>query len=169
MTLAEIQFDPSLVEQVPRRRKDTAPKLDPSLQSEYPKIPQARQTRELKTIQDGLTQAFGFMGMGLSMVNLYDAMVIHENAELLAKHWTKVAEQNPTVKKYLLNALQGGVWAGAISVSIAVLIPIAANHGTVPDDIVPMTSSLGVVLPDDSYKVTAIEDENLNGDGSTTP
>ena len=86
------------------------------------------------------------------MFNLYDAMVVHENSELLAKHWTKVAEQNATVRKYLLATLQGGVWAGAITTSVAVLIPIAANHTEVPEEIVSMTATLGVAVPDENYK-----------------
>lgn len=148
-------------------RPDVAPKLDEAIESHLPKTPVARLSKDLRTIQDGLTQAFTFMGIGVSMFNLYDAMVIHENSELLAKHWTKVAEQNPTVRKYLLNALQGGVWAGAITTTIAVLIPIAANHTELPDEVVKATAGIGVSLPDDELKgMASALGGSRNGDGS---
>jgi len=168
------ELDMSLVESAPRRKAnkpkaDVPPKLDDAIESHLPKTPAARLTKELRTIQDGLQQAFTFLGIGVSMVNLYDAMVIHQNAELLAKHWTKVAEQNPTVKRYLLSALQGGVWAGAITTSIAVLVPIAANHvQDIPEEIVSMTSAIGVSIPEAEYKETPTFIQGNNGDGSTT-
>lgn len=172
--MEEIIIDPSLLRDRPARGKrkakvDTPPKLDETIESHLPKTPAARLSKDLKTIQDGLQQAFTFLGIGVSMVNIYDAMVIHENAELLAKHWTKVAEQNPTVKRYLLSALQGGVWAGAITTSIAVLIPIAANHTELPDEIVNMTSAIGVSLPDNADELKAMASPggfSANGDGS---
>jgi|SRR5215831_15437667 len=148
---------------------DTPPRVDEAIESHLPKTPTARLTKDLRTIQDGLQQAFTFLGIGVSMVNLYDAMVIHENSELLAKHWTKVAEQNPTVRKYLLNLLQGGVWAGAITTSIAVIVPIAANHvPDIPAEIVDMVGTIGVKVPDESMKdmSTLREGMSPNGDGS---
>lgn len=169
-------FDDTLVA-VPKPRKgrkpkaDVAPKLDEAIESHLPKTPTARLTKDLRTIQDGLQQAFTFLGIGVSMVNLYDASVIHENSELLAKHWTKVAEQNPTVRKYLLNLLQGGVWAGAITTSIAVMLPIAANHlPDIPAEVVDMVGTIGVKLPDESLKdmATLREGFSPNGDGSST-
>ena len=173
--MADIVFDPALIEasRPSKKRKpkaDSVPKLDETIDSHLPKTPAARLSKELRTIQDGLQQAFTFLGIGVSMVNLYDAMVIHENSELLAKHWTKVAEQNPTVKKYLLSALQGGVWAGAITTSIAVLIPIAANHTELPDEIVNMTTTIGVSLPENADELKAMaspmQEYSENGNGS---
>jgi len=172
--MADITFDASLIEPTRRSKakkpkSDTPPKLDEAIESHLPKTPAARQTKDLKTIQDGLQQAFTFLGIGVSMINLYDAMVIHENAELLAKHWTKVAENNPTVRKYLLSALQGGVWAGAITTSIAVLIPIAANHTELPDEVVQATTGIGVSLPDASLKEMASVTDGWSSNGNGSP
>jgi len=175
MPPVDITFDSALIESQPRRGKakkpktDTPPKLDEAIESNLPKTPAARLTKDLKTIQEGLQQAFTFLGIGVSMINLYDAMVIHENAELLAKHWTKVAEQNPTVKRYLLSALQGGVWAGAITTSIAVLIPIAANHTELPDEVVQATAGIGVSLPDASLKEMASVTDGWSSNGNGSP
>jgi hypothetical protein len=175
-----VTFDNSNVNPTPSKKKggkpravkpDTPPKLDEAIESHLPRTPAGRQSKDLKTIQDGLQQAFTFLGIGVSMFNLYDAMVIHENSELLAKHWTKVAEQNPTVRKYLLNALQGGVWAGAITTTIAVVIPIAANHTELPDEVVKATAGIGVSLPDDELKGMASPMSggySANGDSSAT-
>lgn len=175
-------FDETLIAEKPKRGRpakskpktvyttgDTPPKLDEAIEAHLPKTPAARLSKDLRTIQEGLQQAFTFLGIGISMVNLYDAMVIHENAELLAKHWTRVAEQNPVVKKYLLSALQGGVWAGAITTSLAVVVPIVANHmEDIPDEIVGMTKTLGVSIPDSEYKDTPTIGFSSNGDNSTT-
>lgn len=164
-------LDPNLItdRKAKRVKKDTPPKLDEAIQSHLPKTPTARLSKDLRTIQDGLQQAFTFLGIGVSMVNLYDAMVIHENAELLAKHWTNVAEQNATVRRYLLSALQGGVWAGAVTTSIAVILPIAANHMVeIPPEIVQMTTTIGVSIPDNSYKDTAAMMDNFNGNGDNS-
>jgi len=175
--MADITFDPSNIETRPvskgrKPRKppvDTPPRLDEAIDSHLPKTPVARMSKDLRTIQDGLQQAFTFLGIGVSMINIYDAMVIHENAELLAKHWTKVAENNATVRKYLLNALQGGVWAGAITTTVAVLIPIAANHTELPEEVVTMVPAIGVSIPDPTLKDTPTGMSfNGNGDGSTT-
>lgn len=149
---------------------DRPPKMD----KEYIATkPRGRRPADIATIQDGLEQAFTFLGMGLSMVNMYDAIVIHENAELLAKQWTKVAEQNPKVKKWLLQVMQGGTWAGAISVSFAVTIPILVNHELVPEELNNMAKTV-VRVPDQEVKEVsdrvALEraSRNGNGDDSTT-
>lgn len=175
----DITFDPTNIETRPVRKGakpraprapklDTPPKLDEAIDSHLPKTPAARVSKDLRTIQDGLQQAFTFLGIGVSLVNLYDAMVIHENSELLAKHWTKVAEQNPTVRKYLLNMLQGGVWAGAITTTLAVLVPIAANHiADIPEEIVTMVPAIGVSIPDSELKAMP-SGFSSNGDGSVT-
>lgn len=171
-------LDESLIREKPKRttkpkttyaKGDTPPRLDEAIESHLPKTPAARLSKDLRTIQEGLQQAFTFLGIGVSMVNLYDAMVIHENAELLAKHWTRVAEQNPTVKKYLLSALQGGVWAGALTTTLAVALPILANHmEDIPAEIVGMTKTIGVSIPDNEYKDTPTIGFSANGDNSPT-
>jgi len=150
-----VNFNPDMIEDAVGRAKpkeDKPPKTDPDFVPRpdglTAKRKPGRRSADIATIEDGLTQAFGMLGMGLSMVNMYDAMVIHENAELLARHWTKVAEQNPKVKKYLLTALSGGSWLGAISVTAAVLIPIAANHDAVSDELAKMSMTLGVKIPE---------------------
>ena len=153
----------------PSAKKDKPPKLTPEERTTTSPR-KGRRPADLAQIEDGLTQAFTFVGMGLSMVNLYDALVIQENAEKLAQVWTKVAEQNPKVKAYLLNAMKGGTWAGAISVSVAVTIPILANHGYVPDELTNMAGTI-IKVPDaemkEAYDKMRLE-ASSNGDGSAT-
>ena len=151
---AHIVFNPELIDTPPpRKRKDAAPKSVPLEDPvDRPYTPSAagttaRRAKDIKTIEDGLTQAFAMAGLGLSMWNLYDGMVIGENAEKLAQAWTKVAERNPTVKKYLLRMLSGGDWAGAIMITSAVIVPIAANHGLVDNELIGLSRTLGVKLP----------------------
>jgi len=168
-----IHFDPSKIEDIPRRgrRKDTAPKTAQEEVFTLPdiKAPAGKLGKDLRVIEDGLKQAFTFAGMGVSMFNLYDAMVIHENAELLARHWTRVAEQNVAFRNYLLAALQGGTWAGAIGVTVAVCIPIFANHfpDAIPVEMANMSKSVGVTLPDEGLKEVLPMRMSANGDGSS--
>jgi hypothetical protein len=169
--MMDVAYDETLAfTPVQRKRKgrpDVAPKLDEAIESHLPKTPVARMTKDLRTIQDGLQQAFTLAGVGVSMFNLYDAMVIHQNAELLAKHWTKVAEQNAAVRKYLLAALQGGTWAGAVMTTLAVLVVIAANHTEIPDEVADMVTAVGVSVPDKELREMPSM-MSQNGDGSTT-
>lgn len=147
-------------------KTDKPPKLDKEFIATKPK---GRRPADIATIQDGLEQAFTFLGMGLSMVNMYDAMVIHENAELMARQWTKVAEQNPKVKKWLLNMMQGGTWAGAISVTLAVTVPILVNHDLAPEELNRMANNI-ITIPDDEVKQAsdrmALQRSSENGNGS---
>src|SRR5215472_10510920 len=115
-------FDTSAARDTSRRtssrsKKDKAPRLDPMADVPYQPTEPDKVTRRPKgsrEIEDGLTQAFVFAGMGMSMVNLYDGMVIGENAQYLAQRWTKVADKNPTVRKWLILFLEGGDWATAL-------------------------------------------------------
>lgn len=152
----------------PAAKADKPPKLDKEYIASKPK---GRRPADIAQIQDGLEQAFTFVGMGLSMVNMYDAMVIHDNAELMARHWTKVAEQNPKVKRWFLNMMQGGTWAGAISVSLAVTVPILVNHNLAPEELNNMASTI-IKIPDAEVKEAsdriALERGGENGNSSTT-
>jgi hypothetical protein len=176
--LADIKFDPTLMAAPPRRRrtkKDTPPSVDTSASIPYQPadpIVQGRRGKDIVTIERGLTQTFVFIGMGLSMVNLYDGMVIGENAGFLAERWTKLAEKNPTVKKWLLLFLEGGDWAAAIVGTMAVALPIAANHlpDRVPVEMVGMVTTIGVTLPIGMEPGMSMEDvmnQTVNENGSS--
>jgi hypothetical protein len=135
-----------------RTQKDRAPKVDPLSDVPYkPTEPDTltRRSKDSRVIEEGLTQCFVFTGMGLSMVNLYDGMVIGENATYLAQRWVKVADKNPAVRKWLLLFLEGGDWATALIGTLAVFVPIACNHmpDKVPLDMAEMVKSIGVTLP----------------------
>lgn len=167
-----ISFDPNLIDAPKARKaKDKSPRevpLEPP--SELPYKPQAvagstskRQTKDSKVIEDGLTRAIAMMGIALSMLNLFDGMVIGENADLLAKSWTKVAENNASVRNALLWFLSGGDIVSALMVTTAVAIPIAANHGMVEADLTDLAKMAGVKIP-----VLDEEAVGNNGNGSTT-
>ena len=167
-----VNFNPDLIEQAARKPKeDKPPKADPDYVAKPsgtiagPK-PKGRRAADIAAIEDGLVMSFTMLGMGLSMVNLYDAMVIQSNAELLASHWVKVAEQNPKVKKWLLAALQGGSWITAISVTGAVLVPIAVNHDAAPEELLKMSGMMGVTIPEEPKLIAG--SRNGNGDSSAT-
>lgn len=157
--VVDISFDPSLISTPKPRKARTvkpSPVEDESFEnpgtfvgiSEASKpVRKGRAAGDIRTIEQGLTQAFGMAGLGVSMWNQYDGLVIGLNAEALAKQWSKVAENNPAVKKWLLRVLQGGDMAGAIMVTVGVGVAIAANHDVIDPKVADLTGPIGVKLP----------------------
>lgn len=175
--MAEVSFDPSLIE-VPKPRKPKTVTPQPVEESfENPTsfvdvkkaatpVKRGRAAGDINTIRQGLTQAFGMAGMGVSMWNTYDGLTIGMNADTLADQWTKVAENNPAVKKWLLKVLKGGDLAGAIMVTLGVAVAIAANHDVVDPKIADLTKPIGVKTPNRDNVPDLMG--SVNGNHSTT-
>lgn len=170
----QVSFDPSLISTPkPRKSRPVTPKvveenfdnptsfLDVKQATEVKKT--GRVASDIKTIEAGLTQVFGMAGLGLSMWNTYDGLTVGMNAEILAKQWTKVAENNPTVKKWLLTMLKGGDLAAAIMATLGVGIAIASNHDIVDPKLADLTKPLGIKTPSREGM-----EFSFNGNGSTT-
>lgn len=154
----QISFDPNLIsEPKPRKSKTVTPTPveenfdNPAsfvdVQKAATPVKRGRSAADINTIKQGLTQAFGMAGMGVSMWNTYDGLTIGMNADTLAEQWAKVAENNPAVKKWLLRVLKGGDLAGAIMVTLGVAVAIAANHDVVDPKIADLTKPIGVKTP----------------------
>jgi len=86
-------------------------------------------------LQKQLEDQFMTMGMMLSMVDQFDGELVAENASELAEAWYKLAQQNKAVKRILEGIMETGAWSGVIMTTAAIAIPIADNHGLIPENI----------------------------------
>ena len=72
------------------------------------------------------------------------AKILANRGPVVAEAWANLANESPAVKRVLESMLKGGAWAGAISSTLAVAVPIAAHHGApLPDFISPIIMGTG--------------------------
>lgn len=83
-------------------------------------------------LEKELTEFFGFIAMLVSVANQYDGMVLMEGAPKLAAAWAHLARNNPTVNKVLKQLMTGSATGEVVLATMAVAIPIAANHNLLP-------------------------------------
>lgn len=70
-----------------------------------------------------------------------DAFTVAMHSANVAHAWAMLAEENAKVKLILERALSGGAWGQAILATLAMLLPIAANHGLIPGSILSPLAS----------------------------
>lgn len=91
--------------------------------------------KPIKVLQNRLERFF--VGMALPFAAAGDmqcAKVLIDRGPVVAEAWANLAAESPAVKKVLESLLKGGAWAGAISSTLALVVPIAAHHGApIPD------------------------------------
>jgi hypothetical protein len=99
-------------------------------------------------LEDRLREAFGLVGIGIVAVNEYDGTVFLAGSDKLAKSLADVAVVNESVRRVLEAALTGGIY-GALAMAVsAIALPIAANHGLVPESVAePICTVFGVETP----------------------
>lgn len=61
--------------------------------------------------------------------NTYDGEVIAAHAASMAHAWAELADENPTVRRFLMGMTYGGAWRGVVAATLPVVLAIAANHG----------------------------------------
>jgi hypothetical protein len=64
-----------------------------------------------------------------------DAYTVAAHSANVAHAWVMLAEENAKVKLILERALSGGAWGQAVLATLAMLLPIAANHGLIPGSV----------------------------------
>lgn len=67
---------------------------------------------------------------------------IQVGADDAAEAWDELASQNPKVKAFILNLIQGTVWAKLISVHLQMALPFLAASESVPVKLRDMAQSL---------------------------
>lgn len=67
---------------------------------------------------------------------------IQAGADDAAEAWDELASQNPKVKSFILNLIQGTVWAKLISVHLQMALPFLAASESVPPKMREMAQGL---------------------------
>jgi len=73
----------------------------------------------------GLAQIVGF-------ADPFDGRVIEMNAPQMARAWAELADESPTVRRWLILLTYGGAWRGVIAATLPVVYSIAVHHGLIP-------------------------------------
>jgi hypothetical protein len=60
---------------------------------------------------------------------------MHKRAGELAEAWVDLAERDPRVKRTLERLLEATGWGGIVAAHVAIIIPVIANRGMLPDGI----------------------------------
>jgi len=143
-----------------RRRRPAAPgavpfevNLDDIQTPPEPEIPKAnKRTKEdpespgkpHQTIERKLTNFF--VGMALPFAAAGDqhcANLLATRGPVVAEAWANLANESPAVKAALESMLKGGAWAGTISTTLTLIVPIAVHHGMpIPDFVSPVIFGL---------------------------
>jgi len=129
---------------IPNTPPPTEPKAD-----KPPFIPKAeKRTKESpdppgsphNVIQRKLTNFFVSMALPFAAAgDEHCAKLLANRGPVVAEAWANLANESPAVKRVLESMLKGGAWAGAISTTLTVVVPIAAHHGApLPDFISPV-------------------------------
>ena len=93
------------------------------------------------TIESRLEFFFSGIAMGVTVINEYDGKVISSNATPLANAWGQLYRENSKVKAIIDKMLEGGAWGQVVIATMGVVVPIAANHGALPDSILGFVGS----------------------------
>lgn len=103
-------------------RKDSAPK---------------NQKVTKRPLNERLTEELSGWAIMLAMVPgcQSDAMVVVQGAPRLSDALAHLANENPRVKKALEALLESGAWLQVGAALSAIVIPIAANHGLLPQGV----------------------------------
>jgi len=86
------------------------------------------------TLKEGLTSYVGMIGAGLTMfpATQADGLVIIKGGEAWVDSLMVLAKSDARVRRVLETAMTGGAWGGFIISTASIAVPIAANHGLVP-------------------------------------
>lgn len=77
---------------------------------------------QAEAVIPGLAQFIG-------MVDPFDGQIIRTYAPGMARAWAQLAEQNPTVLKWLNAVTYGGAYRGVIAATLPALMAIVMHHG----------------------------------------
>lgn len=105
------------------RARTTRPKTAPKSRSRQ------RQETSLEILEEKLTEHFIGLSMMVSMVDEFDGAVLANGSPRLASAYTKLAAENPKVKKALEGMMEASAWGEVIIATTMVVVPIAKHHG----------------------------------------
>ncbi len=93
--------------------------------------------KDLPLIEETIGQYVTLIGVGLgSLPNpkfQADGIVIVQQSEAFSHAWCELAKTDTRVYNALRKLCVGGAWGGVVIASASIVMPIAANHGFVPE------------------------------------
>lgn len=100
---------------------------------------------DTKLIEEGLEQLFAAGAMVFQVRgDSFCAEHMLTNANVPARAWAKLAEQNETVARILEAFVTGGQWTEVLMSTAAFVVPILAHHGRAPKEV---SAFFGVQVP----------------------
>lgn len=89
----------------------------------------------IQSLEARLTEQLTIMGMFVGLIDQYDGTVIVAGGPRFAAALTKLARENPSIRKALEMMLEGSAWAEVIVAGGMIALPIAAHHGMLPNQL----------------------------------
>jgi hypothetical protein len=105
----------------------------------------------LQRLRDELNRNASFLGLVVCAKDAWTGQLILMNKEKQIDNWIEVARINPTIRNAMLAAMDMGVYATAITGSLALVIAALAHTQMLPNSDMLMTSvsGAGVAVPSD--------------------
>lgn len=169
--------------------EDTPPVKQPSMDDFAPVVPPPRKAvrsskrtsveTEVERLRTELDRNFSIIAIAICMRDAWDGQLILLNKDQVIDSWMEVAKVNPRFRQALLKLMDVGVYATAISNSLALAVAVLAHHSLTPNPDMVMTavSYTGLKMPTDE-QVAAMESmfdifedapdaASVNGNGSS--
>jgi hypothetical protein len=134
---------------------------------------------ELERLRGELERTASLAGMIVLVRDPWMGHLILLNRDTQIDNWLEVARINPKIRSAMLSALDMGVYATAISGSLALVIAAVAHMGMLPNseailNVIGGNGAMGVKLPDDNevaateamFAQWAPDEDSANGNGS---
>jgi hypothetical protein len=129
--------------------------------------------QELARLREELQRNTAFLGVIACAKDPWGGQLILLNKDSVIDKWIDVCRINPTIRRALLSAMDMGVYATAITSTLALVIAFLAHANMLPNSemLLVAVGGTGVTLPtDEQVEMTKIMfgmDENTNGNSGS--
>lgn len=124
---------------------------------------------QLQRLREELNRNASFLGLVICAKDAWAGQLILLNKDKQVDNWIEVARINPTIRNAMLSAMDMGVYATAITGSLALAIAALAHMELLPNSEMLLTavSGAGVRVPSDiEVMQTEAMFGGMNGNGS---
>lgn len=131
-----------------RRPRTEAQRAAASATAKALNAKRAGRTMTPAKLRDALAEAIRSLAGGLTLAGvvasprlMYDGEIIAARAEELAVELVALAEKNPSLYRALTSMVAASSWAKIGSLALGIAVPVAANHGLLPVEIVSLVGA----------------------------
>jgi hypothetical protein len=127
---------------------------------------------QLQRLREELNRNASFLGLLVCAKDAWTGQLILMNKDKQIDNWIEVARINPTIRNAMLAAMDMGVYATAITGSVALVIAALAHTQMLPnsDMLLTAVSGAGVSVPSDiqvAQTEAMFSMPNVNGNGNS--